>query len=256
MKTKSALGFLLPVLLLVSIASAGPGFAQTDNDVDLRLIEVSPSVIELQWVGGKGQFEIFRARAAQGLRTETNRVDAVRGRKFRDADTLPMEPLVFYSVEDTRLCGNGLRDMPLETCDPPGDPARDSASGEICRDDCTFCFDGVSSEDDCSPLLVVLRSFTAEWTKDGVLVRWSTASEINNVGFRLLRGHQAPSGRERLELLTPQVIPPAGTELYGADYEFLDESAQPGSVLYYYLEDIDLLGGVTRHPPVVLGIPE
>ena len=73
--------------------------------------------------------------------------------------------------------------------------------------------------------------------------------------------NRLPSGVEvqMLELEYPKihnrVQAYVSGELFGADYEFLDESVQPVAISYYYLEDISLLGGVTRHPPAVLEYP-
>lgn len=243
---------VLLLLLLLLLVPLGSTLAQNDDVVTLRLLTTAGLDIQLEWIGGRGQFDVFRSHDAATLRTAANRIIAVRERTYRDGNTPPTEPLLFYSVEGTALCGNGSRDLPLETCDPPGDPARDSPSGEVCRADCTFCFDGVSSEDRCAPLLVVLESFTAEQTRQGVLVRWTTTIEVDNVGFRLYRAYRERGRLDRLVLLTPHVIPARGSDLTGANYEFVDDSVRGPGVVAYYLEDIDLLGGTTSHPPVVI----
>jgi cysteine-rich repeat protein len=38
-------------------------------------------------------------------------------------------------------CGDGVIDVPGETCEPPNSPA--GSSGNLCRDDCTVCGDGI-----------------------------------------------------------------------------------------------------------------
>jgi len=43
-----------------------------------------------------------------------------------------------------RFCGNGLVDLPGETCDPPESPA--GAIGNLCRSDCTVCGDGIVND--------------------------------------------------------------------------------------------------------------
>jgi hypothetical protein len=57
-----------------------------------------------------------------------------------------------------------------------------------------------------------------------------------------------------VDVVSPQVIHPKGSDLSGAEYEFLDASKgrRSGDVAYY-LEDIDLWGRVTRHGPVYPG---
>jgi cysteine-rich repeat protein len=43
------------------------------------------------------------------------------------------------------VCGDSIIDPNVnETCDPPGDPA--GPNGNICRDDCTVCGDGIMDE--------------------------------------------------------------------------------------------------------------
>jgi cysteine-rich repeat protein len=54
-----------------------------------------------------------------------------------DLDTADV--VKFVSVQILR-CGDGLVNLPGETCDPPGSVA--GASGNLCRTDCTVCGDG------------------------------------------------------------------------------------------------------------------
>ncbi len=102
------------------------------------------------------------------------------------------------------------------------------------------------------PTAVELVSFTAAPSRDGVLVRWETATERNNVGFNLYR---SASTDELGEQLNAELIPslaPGGDQ--GASYEYLDTTALPGLVYYYTLEDIDINGGRTQHGPAMLGL--
>jgi hypothetical protein len=85
-----------------------------------------------------------------------------------------------------------------------------------------------------------------------VVLSWRTATEIDNAGFRILRG--AASGRRNLELLTSELIPAKGADLVGADYTFIDQTVARPGIYRYYLEDVDTAGRVTRHPPVTLQI--
>ena len=69
-------------------------------------------------------------------------------------------------------------------------------------------------------------------------------------GFRVLRQRED----EQLVVLTPTLIPPMGSDLSGADYEYLDTTWQKRGTARYYVEDVDLFGTVTRHAPVVVEI--
>ncbi len=102
------------------------------------------------------------------------------------------------------------------------------------------------------PLLVDLASFTGERTKRGVQLSWTTVAETNNAGFRVLRGRDFDRD---LEIMTQPMIPARGTELSGATYTWLDDSTQRSGGVYYYLEDVDLNGTVTRHGPVIIDMP-
>ena len=68
---------------------------------------------------------------------------------------------------------------------PQCDPEPEDCNNGI-DDDC----DGRIDQDqapECAVLLVELESFSAEQTRQGVVLRWSTISEIGNLGFRLIR---------------------------------------------------------------------
>ena len=117
---------------------------------------------------------------------------------------------------------------------------------------------------DCEPLLVNLASFEATVEDGKVVLTWTTSSEIDNVGFRLLRarpdrGRLAKDGREIqvvLDIVTRNLIPASGKELSGASYKYVDTARQQPGVVYYYLEDTDFYGKATLHGPVTVDIPK
>jgi hypothetical protein len=99
----------------------------------------------------------------------------------------------------------------------------------------------------CDP--VTVTSFTAGARTEGVRLTWATSSEMDGVGFRILR---ARSRGEPL-LLTPVVIPGNGGA-DGGEYQYLDnESQEPGTVVYY-LDEVDTSGASRRHGPVEVRI--
>jgi hypothetical protein len=99
------------------------------------------------------------------------------------------------------------------------------------------------------PLAVQLAGFSAEGQADRVLVSWETVSEMGNLGFNLWRG-MSPDGPDTQ--LNASLIPsqaPGSTQ--GFSYQWIDQAdLVPGATYYYWLEDIDLNGIVTRHGPV------
>jgi hypothetical protein len=136
-------------------------------------------------------------------------------------------------------------------CDD-NDPDVNPGEREDCEngidDDCDDLID--DDDPDCEPLLVVLESFTAELTLKGVQLHWRTAVEIDTLGFRVLRGK---SDASELTTLNRELIPARGNELSGSEYRTFDGARQTvGTTLYYYLEDVDVNGKVTRHGPAIL----
>ncbi len=99
------------------------------------------------------------------------------------------------------------------------------------------------------PLAVLLASFSAEGQADRVLVRWDTVSEMGNLGFNLWRG-ESPDEPDRQ--LNAGLIPsqaPGSTQ--GFSYQWIDQAdLVPGATYYYWLDDVDVNGVLTRHGPV------
>lgn len=95
---------------------------------------------------------------------------------------------------------------------------------------------------------VTLVSFTAQVVESGVLLRWDTASEKENFGFRVLRSTQVAGPFAPVS----DIIPGAGTTDVPQHYEFLDSGVQWGKCYYYQLEDISLDGSTTRTPPLTV----
>jgi len=99
------------------------------------------------------------------------------------------------------------------------------------------------------PQAVELLYFSAEAIEGTISLEWATASETDNFGFNLYRATE-PAG-DRLPLnaaLIPSLVAPGSP--YGAEYSFVDETAEPGVLYYYWLEDVDLSMITTLHGPV------
>ena len=91
-------------------------------------------------------------------------------------------------------------------------------------------------------------------SKSGVLVRWRTSFEHDNLGFRVYR--ESLTGDR--QLLTPSLI--AGSALFvgpatplarGRDYAFLDTTGDPDGATYW-IEDVDLQGVRHLHGPLIV----
>jgi hypothetical protein len=94
---------------------------------------------------------------------------------------------------------------------------------------------------------VELASLTATPVGEDVIVRWTTLSEKDNLGFNVYRSLEETGG---WAMINEALIPGAGTTSAATDYSFLDTEVSDGVVYYYLLEDVDLSGHTTTHGPV------
>ncbi len=76
-----------------------------------------------------------------------------------------------------------------------------------------------------------------------IVVRWSTASELDTAGFHIYRGEN-PDGPFNTKL-NAELIPSSPDPLLGGTYAFTDTNVTPGHTYYYQLEDVDT-NGVTN----------
>jgi hypothetical protein len=101
-------------------------------------------------------------------------------------------------------------------------------------------------------LPIQLTSFNASQNTSGagVLLRWSTLSEVNNYGFEVQRGALSSGD---FVTVSGAVIPGHGTTTVPRDYSYADRSAQPGT-WYYRLKQIDLDGAVHYSDPAKVDV--
>ena len=100
-----------------------------------------------------------------------------------------------------------------------------------------------------TPTAVTLNYFTATHVGDHNTLAWETVSELHNLGFNLWRGTSVSGPNVKLnDLLIPSQAP-GGTDGYA--YSYNDFAITNSASYYYWLEDVDLNGTVTRHGPVM-----
>ncbi|NMC14328.1 MAG: hypothetical protein GYA34_15775 [Chloroflexi bacterium] len=87
----------------------------------------------------------------------------------------------------------------------------------------------------------------AEIKKAVVLIEWSTASELDTVGFNLYRSDY-PEGP--FEQINASLIPSSDDPLAGGQYQYEDKIVIPGKIYFYQLEDVEISGKTTRHGPI------
>lgn len=80
-----------------------------------------------------------------------------------------------------------------------------------------------------------------------VLVEWSTASELDTVGFNLYRA-DTPQGP--FVQVNNALIPASSEPLTGGEYSYRDSGVQPGKTYYYELEEVQSNGGRDRFGPI------
>ena len=89
------------------------------------------------------------------------------------------------------------------------------------------------------PVPVTLSLFRAEHTDAGVILKWTTESELDNAGFYIYRS-QTRDGT--FKVVNPTLIQGAGTTSERNKYTWTDTTAKPNVAYYYRIEDISHAG--------------
>jgi hypothetical protein len=100
-----------------------------------------------------------------------------------------------------------------------------------------------------TPTAVDLLYFRGNQTGSAVKLEWATAIEVDNYGFRLLRSATG----QLADAVDLAFIPGQGYGTQtGRSYNYVDDTALPGSSYTYWLVDVDTQGVESRHGPVVV----
>ncbi|MDH7485256.1 MAG: S8 family peptidase [Anaerolineae bacterium] len=102
-----------------------------------------------------------------------------------------------------------------------------------------------------NPTGLTLASFAGAAQPDGVLLTWETASELELVGFRLLRREAGQSFAALNEAL---IFARYAGANQGATYTYRDREVLPGTTYDYALEMVTSDGSVERQGPVSLTV--
>jgi hypothetical protein len=78
------------------------------------------------------------------------------------------------------------------------------------------------------------------------VIRWSTASEVDNFGFDVYRAEQEEGP---FACITKQPVSGAGTSDEPVKYEYVDETITSGTQYYYYVESIAMSGVREKFTP-------
>ncbi len=93
---------------------------------------------------------------------------------------------------------------------------------------------------------VTLTDFTAQALDGAVVLRWETASELDNAGFYIQRSEEQEGNYERIG----SFIDSTGDVLIGAQYSYEDTDVTNEVTYWYKLEAIDLSQNSELHGPV------
>jgi len=98
------------------------------------------------------------------------------------------------------------------------------------------------------PTAITLLNFRAVPGKGAVTVIWSTGSEIQTVGFEILR---APTADRAGASRVGSIIPARGSGGGGASYHYTDSAASPAVAHYYWLVEHGIDGSAAVYGPAV-----
>ena len=96
------------------------------------------------------------------------------------------------------------------------------------------------------PTNIVLSTFTAQVSQDGILINWTTETEPNNAGFNV---HRSQQDNDEYVKINESLIPSQGNATTGASYSYTDNPEQSGTY-YFKLQSISLQGDSSFYGPV------
>ena len=100
-------------------------------------------------------------------------------------------------------------------------------------------------------LPVELTSFTAAYAHHAVHLQWQTASEVENLGFVILRSLTGTDPfNEIASYQTDPALRGAGNSSQAHHYAYTDVQVVPNQTYWYKLVDVNLNGTRTEHPPI------
>jgi len=100
-------------------------------------------------------------------------------------------------------------------------------------------------------LPVTLSSFTAKVVSGGVVLKWTTESETENLGFILEKRKQDTGDWKQVaDYTTCDALAGHGSTSEAHEYTYTDAAVVPGATYLYRLADVDYGGKVTWHKEV------
>jgi len=100
-----------------------------------------------------------------------------------------------------------------------------------------------------APTAITLSDFRVDRSGSDAVIHWTTSSETDNWGFRILRSE---SSKGPFRPINARLIPAHGGPGLSISYRYTDRQALLGKSYYYRLEDISTQGLVTAHNTIQL----
>lgn len=98
-------------------------------------------------------------------------------------------------------------------------------------------------------LLLVTLSSCDLLGKTELTITWKTESELDIIGFNLLRSESEDGPFTRIN---DELIPPATDPNVGGEHSYVDHDVANGVTYYYKLESIDRQGNSTESEPIAI----
>lgn len=122
-------------------------------------------------------------------------------------------------------------------------------SGSGSRDE--FGLDNILISGGDTPLPVELNSFKAFGENKKVILQWTTAAEINNRGFIILRADENNAGYTEIgSYANDENLIGAGTSSAQHNYTYIDKAVLNDRKYWYKLVDVDFDGTRKEHGPI------
>jgi hypothetical protein len=100
------------------------------------------------------------------------------------------------------------------------------------------------------PTNVTISSFSAEVSRDGIVIQWTTETEPNNAGFNIFRSTTENGNYSKVN---ESLITALGNAFSGASYRYLDKPDLAGDY-YYQLQSVSLTGATSFHGPISVAL--
>jgi hypothetical protein len=105
-------------------------------------------------------------------------------------------------------------------------------------------------------LPVELVSFSGTYKNNQVILEWETASELDNLGFNILRAQETDGLFSEISSFKyNEDLLGLGDSAIGKAYQYVDkDSLQEGMTYIYKLQDVSVNGVITEHGPIAITI--